>query len=175
MHPNHTPNPIITMKKTLFLTIFTILLIGCSATKKSTNSNSSISNTQLKEDSITTDNLEETDKDYIEAIDDRDYFDGICPQYYGGIAECMKFIKKNIQYPEEAIKEGIEGRVICQFTVKTDGSIDNIIIVRSVHKLLDQEAIRIINSMPKWIPGTNKNLEPKDWKYTLPVTFKLPK
>ena len=97
------------------------------------------------------------------------------PEFPGRIAECMKFIKKNMQYPEEAIKEGIEGRVICQFTVKTDGSIDNIIILKSDHESLNEEAIRIIKSMPQWIPGTNKNLEPKEWKYTLPITFKLPK
>ena len=156
------------MKKTLFLTIFTLLLISCSIAKKSTNSNSSVTNDTIKENPITNYTTEET---YIDPIE----YEVEMPEFPGRIAECMKFIKKNMQYPAEAIKEGIEGRVICQFTVKTDGSIDNIIIVRSVHKLLDQEAIRIIKSMPKWIPGTNKNLEPKDWKYTLPVTFKLPK
>ncbi len=76
--------------------------------------------------------------------------------------------------PEKAIKEGIEGQVICQFTVKTDGSIDNIIVVSSAHKLLDQEAIRIIKNMPKWKPGKNYKGEVKDCKYTIPVTFKLP-
>ena len=97
------------------------------------------------------------------------------PEFPGRIAECMKFIKKNMQYPEEAKKEGIEGQVICQFTVTKDGSIEDIIIVRSVHKLLDQEAIRIIKSMPKWIPGKNKNGEVENSKFTLPITFKLPK
>ena len=167
MHSNHTPNPIITMKKTLFLTIFTLLLIGCSATKKSTNSNSSISNTQFKEDSTTNYTTEEIYIDYV--------YEGEMPEFPGRIAECMKFIKKNMQYPEEAIKEGIEGQVICQFTVTKDGSIEDIIIVRSVHKLLDQEAIRIIKSMPKWIPGKNKNGEVENSKFTLPITFKLPK
>ena len=166
MHPNHTPNPIITMKKTLFLTIFTLLLIGCSATKKSTNSNSSISNTHLKEDSTTNYTTEEIYIDYV--------YEGEMPEFPGRIAECMKFIKKNIQYPAEAIKEGIEGRVICQFTVKTDGSIDNIIILKSDHESLNEEAIRIIKSMPQWIPGKNKNGEVEDCKYTLPIIFKLP-
>ena len=97
------------------------------------------------------------------------------PEFPGRIAECMKFIKKNMQYPEEAIKKGIEGQVICQFTVTKDGSIEDIIIVRSVHKLLDQEAIRIIKSLPKWIPRKNKNGEFENSKFTLPITFKLPK
>ena len=82
--------------------------------------------------------------------------------------------QKNMQYPAEAIKEDIEGRVICQFTVKTDGSIDNIIILKSDHESLNEEAIRIINSMPKWIPGKNKNGEVENCKYTLPIIFKLP-
>ena len=151
------------MKKTLFLIIIPLLLIECSTTKKSINSTSAINN--LIEEYSTTDKEEE----YIEYF----YIEEM-PQYPGGIAECMKFIKKNIQYPNEAIKEGIEGRVICQFTVKKDGSIDNIIVVRSVHKLLDKEAIRIIKSMPKWIPCENHKGEVQDCKYTLPIIFKLP-
>ena len=155
------------MKKALFLTVLTLLLIGCSTTKESIPQNPSPSNNSTQKDSITNYTTEET---YIDPVE----YEVEMPEFPGRIAECMKFIKKNMQYPEEAIKEGIEGRVICQFTVTKDGSIEDIIIVRSVHKLLDQEAIRIIKSMPKWIPGTNKNLEPKNWKYTLPVTFKLP-
>ena len=156
------------MKKALFLTILTLLLIGCSTTKESIPQNPSPSNNSTQKDSITNYTTEET---YIDPVE----YEVEMPEFPGRIAECMKFIKKNMQYPEEAIKEGIEGRVICQFTVKTDGSIDNIIIVRSVHKLLDLEAIRIIKSMPKWIPGKNKNGEVEDCKYTLPIIFKLPK
>ena len=167
MHSNHTPNPIITMKKTLFLTIFTLLLIGCSATKKSTNSNSSISNTHLKENSTTNYTTEEIYIDYV--------YEGEMPEFPGRIAECMKFIKKNMQYPEEAIKKGIEGQVICQFTVTKDGSIEDIIVVRGLHKSLDKEAVRVIKKMPKWKPGKNYKGQVQDCKYTIPVTFKLPK
>ena len=155
------------MKKTLFLTIFTLLLIGCSIAKKSTNSNSSVTNDTIKENPITNYSTEET---YIDPVE----YEEEMPEFPGRIAECMKFIKKNMQYPAEAIKEGIEGRVICQFTVKTDGSIDNIIILKSDHESLNEEAIRIIKSMPKWIPGKNKNGEVEDCKYTLPIIFKLP-
>ena len=84
-------------------------------------------------------------------------------------------MKENVQYPEEAIEKGIEGRVICQFTVKTDGSIDNIVVLKSIHKSLDEEAIRVIKNMPKWKPGKNYKGEVQDCKYTIPVTFKLPK
>ena len=87
----------------------------------------------------------------------------------------MKFIQKNMRYPKIAIKKGIEGRVICQFTVTKDGSIENIIVVRGLHKSLDKEAIRIIKKMPKWKPGEDFNGQAIDCKYTIPVKFKLNK
>ena len=156
------------MKKALFMTVLTLLLIGCSTTKESIPQNPSPSNNSTQKDSITNYTTEET---YIDPVE----YEVEMPEFPGRIAECMKFIKKNMQYPAEAIKEGIEGRVICQFTVKTDGSIDNIIILKSDHESLNEEAIRIIKSMPQWIPGKNKNGEVKDCKYTLPIIFKLPK
>ncbi len=99
------------------------------------------------------------------------------PEFPGGMSELMKFIQENMRYPKKAIKKGIEGRVICQFTIKKDGSIstENITIIRSPHKLLNKEAIRIIKKMPKWKPGKNYKGEVQDYKYTIPVTFKLPK
>ena len=97
------------------------------------------------------------------------------PEYPGGMTELLKYMKENLQYPEEAIEKGIEGRVICQFTVKKDGSIDNIVVLKSIHKSLDEEAIRLIKNMPKWKPGKNYKGEVQDCKYTIPFSFKLPK
>lgn len=97
------------------------------------------------------------------------------PEYPGGMKELLKYMKENLQYPEEAIEKGIEGRVICQFTVKTDGSIDNIVVLKSIHKSLDEEAIRLIKNMPKWKPGRNYKGEVQDCKYMIPFSFKLPK
>ena len=97
------------------------------------------------------------------------------PEYPGGMTELLKYMKENLQYPEEAIEKGIEGRVICQFTVKIDGSIDNIVVLKSIHKSLDEEAIRLIKNMPKWKPGKNYKGEVQDCKYTIPFSFKLPK
>lgn len=124
-----------TMKKTLFLVIFTLFCIG------------NISALHVVEES---------------------------PEYPGGMTELLKYMKENLQYPEEAIEKGIEGRVICQFTVKTDGSIDNIVVLKSIHKSLDEEAIRLIKNMPKWKPGKNNKGEVQDCKYTIPFSFKLP-
>ena len=97
------------------------------------------------------------------------------PEYPGGMTELLKYMKENLQYPEEAIEKGIEGRVICQFTVKIDGSIDNIVVLKSIHKSLDEEAIRLIKNMPKWKPSKNYKGEVQDCKYTIPFSFKLPK
>ena len=94
------------------------------------------------------------------------------PEFPGGVAEMFKFLKENVEYPIEAQLQGVQGRVVCQFTVNSDGSISDIKVVRGVHPSLDAEAIRAIESMPKWIPGKQDG-EAVNVKYTLPVTFNL--
>lgn len=90
----------------------------------------------------------------------------------GGITALMKYLSDNIRYPEAAHKAGIQGRVTVQFVVGKDGSIGNVSILRGVNADLDAEAIRVISSMPKWKPGTQKG-EPVKVKYTVPVMFRL--
>ena len=94
------------------------------------------------------------------------------PEFPGGMGECMKFLSKNIQYPEEAMKNDVQGRVIVQFVVKKDGSISDPTIARGVNPLLDKEALRVINAMPKWKPGMHEG-KAVNVKYTIPVAFKL--
>ncbi len=94
------------------------------------------------------------------------------PEFPGGMGECMKFLSKNIQYPEEAMKNDVQGRVIIQFVVKKDGSISNPTVARSVDPLLDEEALRVVNAMPKWKPGMHEG-KAVNVKYTIPVMFKL--
>ena len=94
------------------------------------------------------------------------------PHFPGGDAALMQFLRENIKYPETAEKHGIQGRVICTFVVEDDGSVTNVQILRSVDDLLDKEAVRMIQAMPKWVPG-KQNGEPVFVKYTLPITFKL--
>ena len=86
----------------------------------------------------------------------------------------MQYLSSHIKYPvvTEAKANGIEGRVICTFIVEKDGSITDIKVSRSVDPSLDQEAVRVIGSMPAWTPG-RKNGELCRVKFTLPVTFKL--
>lgn len=93
------------------------------------------------------------------------------PQFKGGDGVMMDYINKNIVYPTEAKEKGILGRVVCTFTVERDGSISDIKVVKSVDPLLDKEAIRLIQSMPKWKPGKQGGKTVRV-KYTLPVTFR---
>ena len=96
------------------------------------------------------------------------------PEFPGGMGECMKFLGRNINYPAEAMAKEIEGRVVTQMIIEKDGSISNAKIVRSVHPLLDQEALRVVESMPKWTPGKVKGQAVRV-RYTLPVKFSLKK
>ena len=94
------------------------------------------------------------------------------PQFPGGPYALFEFISKNIQYPKEAEDANLQGRVIVSFVVEKDGSVSNAKVVRPIDPLLDAEALRVVNSMPKWIPG-KQNGEAFRVKYTIPVTFRI--
>lgn len=94
------------------------------------------------------------------------------PSFPGGEAAMYQWLSNNIVYPPAASEEGISGRVVVEFVVDKDGSITRARVVRQRHPALDREALRVINSMPKWIPGRN-NGQPVKVTYTLPVTFRL--
>lgn len=94
------------------------------------------------------------------------------PEFPGGVAECLKFLGKNIKYPTIAQENGVQGRVTVQFVVNQDGSIVDPVVVRSVDPYLDKEALRVIKTMPKWKPGKQRGKAVRV-KYTVPVTFKL--
>lgn len=94
------------------------------------------------------------------------------PTFPGGKDALMRFLARNIRYPEDAEDSGIQGRVGCSFIVECDGSITNIRITKSVDPSLDKEAIRVLRSMPKWNPGTVKG-EPVRVTYHLPIMFSL--
>ena len=109
-----------------------------------------------------------------EAPVEEEVFDMVeqAPQFPGGQAELMSWLGKNIRYPVIAQENGIQGRVICQFVVGSDGSVRDIKVVRSLDPSCDKEAVRVIQSMPKWIPG-RQNGKAVSVRYTLPVTFRL--
>lgn len=96
----------------------------------------------------------------------------VMPQFPGGQIAMLQYLMKNIKYPEQAMKEGIQGRVAVRFIVEKDGSISDVKPVLSVHPLLNKEAVRVVKSMPKWTPG-KQNGKPVRVRFNLPVMFKL--
>lgn len=96
----------------------------------------------------------------------------VLPEFPGGMTACMQFLAKNIKYPVDCMKEGIQGRVIIQFVVDKDGSIRDTKVVRSIHPSLDKEALRVANLMPKWKPGTVEGKAVK-CRLTIPMMFRL--
>lgn len=94
------------------------------------------------------------------------------PVFPGGEKAMMKFINKQIKYPVLAMENGIEGRVILRFVVLPNGEIGEINILRSVDDSCDKEAIRVIRSMPKWIPGKQNGMAVSVY-FTLPIAFQL--
>ena len=99
-------------------------------------------------------------------------FPDIESEFPGGAMAMRKFIQENVQYPEYSLKHNEQGRVYLSFVVEKDGSISGIDIPRSLTPSLDQEAIRLVASMPKWIPGTVQGI-PVRSRCRLPITFIL--
>ena len=94
------------------------------------------------------------------------------PQFPGGDAALINFLNANIVYPQQAAQDKVEGKVVVQFTVKKTGKIDDVKVLRSVRKDLDDEAVRVVKMMPDFIPAKQDG-ELTDMPYTIPVSFKL--
>ena len=94
------------------------------------------------------------------------------PQFPGGPAELLKYIAKNLHYPAIAAENGIQGRVILRFVVSAEGNVENVQVLRSLDPYCDKEAIRVVQSLPKWIPGKQNGRNVPVY-YTCPIVFKL--
>jgi protein TonB len=94
------------------------------------------------------------------------------PEFPGGENALRKFIADKLMYPVIAQENGIQGKVYVSFIVDKDGSIKNAIVVRSVDPSLDREALRVINSLPKWNPGKQRG-RPVKVSFTVPIIFIL--
>ena len=95
------------------------------------------------------------------------------PRFPGGDGMLVKYIDSHIQYPANATKNQVQGRVIVKFVVKRTGEVGTVTVVRSVDKDLDEEAVRVVKSLPKFTPGRMNGQAVSVW-YTLPVIFNLP-
>lgn len=93
-------------------------------------------------------------------------------EFPGGKAELTKYLKKNLSYPQIAIDNNIQGNVVVKFVVSRTGDIKDVKVTRGVDPSLDDEAIRVVKSMPKWTPAEQRN-KPCNSYFTLPVNFKL--
>lgn len=96
----------------------------------------------------------------------------IMPQFPGGAGALAEFIRDTGIYPEDAVRDSVEGRVVVTFTVDILGNVCNPRVVHPVHPSLDAEALRVVNSMPRWIPGTMMGRAVK-MRFVLPVLFLL--
>jgi len=93
-------------------------------------------------------------------------------EFPGGDRELRKWLQENINYPIIAVENGIQGKVLVNFVVRTNGQIDGVKVLRGVHPTLDNEAIRLVRAMPRWKAGEKAGVKVNSY-FTLPVTFKI--
>ncbi|HEY6913842.1 MAG TPA: TonB family protein [Paludibacter sp.] len=110
----------------------------------------------------------------VEPIDDDKVYVVIdqMPQFRGGEPALLSFISHNLKYPVEAQRKGIQGTVIVRFVVSKTGHVDKVEVLRSLYSALDAESVRVVQSLPDWIPGEQRG-EKVNVYYTLPIRFKL--
>ncbi len=113
-------------------------------------------------------------KDTTPVYDDKDkihYIVEVMPEFPGGFEAMYKWIAEHLKYPEEAVKNKVQGRVFVQFVVEKDGTITQAEVKRSPNDLLSEEALRVVKLMPKWEPGKVGG-KPVRSVFNLPVMFK---
>lgn len=109
--------------------------------------------------------MENRDKSKLAIVDQ-------LPVFPGGLYYLVSYLSENVLYPEEALTKQIQGRVIVSFVVETDGTLSNIQIEQSVSPSLDEEALRVVRNMPRWIPA-KQSRNPIKLKFNLPINFSL--
>ena len=97
----------------------------------------------------------------------------VMPQFKGGNKALMEYLMMNVKYPESAAKAKQQGRAVVGFVVRKDGTVSDVHITKSAgYAVLDEEAMRVVKSMPAWEPGKQKG-KPVNVKYNVPITFRL--
>lgn len=110
-------------------------------------------------------NPNEDDPDVLKVVEQ-------LPQYPGGMVEFMKWLTATLKYPDQALQRKIQGKVMISFIVGTDGTLSDIKVMKGAHKLLDAEAMRVAQLMPKWEAGKNKG-KPCKTMVAIPIVFEL--
>jgi len=112
-------------------------------------------------------NIENANNDVYEMVEEM-------PEFPGGTEALMQYITGAIKYPVSSQEKGAQGRVAVTFIVSKEGDVTNAEIIRGVDDALDEEALRIVNAMPRWKPGRDKG-ENVNVRFTLPIRFHLTK
>jgi periplasmic protein TonB len=94
------------------------------------------------------------------------------PEFPGGNSALLRYVSENLRYPDEALENNIQGRVTLKFVVNTNGSVDRIVVIRGVDPSIDNEAVRIINTLPHFKPGRQNGVPVPVW-FTIPVVFQI--
>ena len=115
-----------------------------------------------------------TPTEELVAVDDTTVFNivEVAPEFPGGMDALYKYLSENLHYPEQAMENGIQGRVYIRFVIEIDGRVTNAKVVRGIGGGCDEEALRVVNAMPKWTPGKQHDKAVRVW-YNLPINFKL--
>ena len=164
------------MNKTL-LTIISLIFVAstCMVSCNNHNANNEINTNNIQNSDVIKLKNEDINKDSLDKrVNNEPVFTAAeqMPQFPGGDAELMKYISSHLHYPQAAIDKKAQGRVIIQLVIRTDGTIGDVKVVRSVDTDLDNEAVRICKSLPKFIPGKMNEKVVNTW-YTIPITFKI--
>lgn len=175
MMNRHSTNPWARLRVLLMLPVVALSVIVASACKQDTNSEMNLNS----QDAPTTDvywvDIQEVDIAETDSTDEVFWVVDQRPEYPGGEAALMEYLRSNLQYPENCKKNKVQGRVLISFVVNKDGSIVEPAVVKSAGPAgveLDVEALRVVSSMPAWTPGM-QNGEAVRVQYTIPVVFQL--
>lgn len=169
----------------IFLAILAVLVIGCVyAFMKCQENNETIEKTAPNIETTVEENVQKQGAEQDVNDEQQNYntpqesqenvYDvvEVMPSFPGGQSALMQYLDNNIQYPVEALENGVQGRVIISFVVEDDGSISHVKVAISADPALDREAMRVVKSMPKWIPG-KQNGKCVRVRYSVPVVFRL--
>lgn len=131
-------------------------------------------NAEVNQDEIIEEYVYEAPEIEEEEIEEEEVFKSVeeQPEFPGGVEKLLEYVQKNLKYPMMARESDIQGRVFVGFIVEKDGSITNVQVLRGIGGGCDEEAVRVVQSLPKFKPGKQRG-NPVRVQYTLPIVFKL--
>ena len=153
------------MLKALF--VIPVATLAVSVFANTTNMSNMAKAANTTTNSISTNNMQtkQSDTETFRVVE-------VMPQFKGGNKALMEYLMMNVKYPESAAKAKQQGKAVVGFVVKKDGTVSDVYIVKSTgYDVLDNEAMRVVKSMPAWEPGKQKG-KPVDVKYFVPITFR---